>query len=224
MFHKRTWAASAAVLGLAVFSVLGLRATIPAPSGVIYGCYSTSSGALRVIDNSVSSCKAYEIPLHWNQVGPMGPMGPQGVQGPAGPQGPPGMQGPVGPTGPAGPAGPSHVYFMSDSNFLDFGPGNAIPASITVPAGDYVIDGKTVFQNIWFTPDSGTCVLTYSPGTGTSGDSSTVTVDVGGQAVVSLNDTQAFSVTTKIDLICTSTVDFAVSNSMLRAILVGGIN
>ncbi len=224
MFRKRTLAASAAVGALAVFGVLGLRATIPAPGGVIYGCYSARRGALRVIDNSVSSCKPYEIPLHWNQVGPMGPMGPQGVQGPAGPQGPPGTQGPVGPTGPAGAAGPSHAYFMSHPYFLNFSPGGAIPVSITVPAGDYVIDGKTVFQNLSTTPDSGTCVLMYSPGTGTSGDSSTVTVDAGGQTVVSLNDTQSFSVTTKIDLACTATTNGAMSNTMLRAMVVGGIN
>jgi hypothetical protein len=61
-------------------------ATIP-NGGVIYGCYAKSGGALRVIDRSVTNCKASETSLDWNV------QGPAGAAGPPGPQGVPGMSG-----------------------------------------------------------------------------------------------------------------------------------
>jgi hypothetical protein len=77
-------------------------ATIPDDTGVIHGCYAKSRGALRVIDGSVTNCKAGETSLNWNQAGQQGP---PGVQGPKGDKGDPGPQGPKGDTGAAGPQG-----------------------------------------------------------------------------------------------------------------------
>lgn len=37
-----------------------------AGTGVIHGCYDNSTGALRVIDPSNSSCSASETALNWN--------------------------------------------------------------------------------------------------------------------------------------------------------------
>jgi hypothetical protein len=54
-------------------------ATIPDGAGAIHACYSKSGGALRVIDDSVTGCKASETSLSWNVAGPAGPTGPAGV-------------------------------------------------------------------------------------------------------------------------------------------------
>ena len=59
---------------VAVFAVVAggvAYATIPdAKTGAIHGCYSTSTGALRVIDPSKGqSCAAGEASLNWNQSG-----------------------------------------------------------------------------------------------------------------------------------------------------------
>jgi hypothetical protein len=57
-------------------------ATIPDSSGVIHGCFSTKTGALRVIDTGANqSCTSREQPLSWNQQGPPGPPGPPGTGG-----------------------------------------------------------------------------------------------------------------------------------------------
>ena len=107
---------AAAALGGAAFTY----ATIPASDGVIHGCFAKSGGTLRVIDASVTNCKAGETALDWNMkgaagpkgdpgavgsAGAAGPMGAKGDQGVAGPQGPEGAAGPTGATGPAGPQG-----------------------------------------------------------------------------------------------------------------------
>ena len=65
-------------------------ATIPSPNGVIYTCYTKSTGTLRVIDAAVTGCKQGETQLTLNQMGPEGPAGPEGPQGPQGPEGPAG--------------------------------------------------------------------------------------------------------------------------------------
>ena len=86
---------------------LSLLALLAALSGVAYaannrtasviqGCYSNSTGNLRV----ASSCERSETAISWNQEGTAGPAGP------AGPAGQPGAVGPAGPAGRAGPAGP----------------------------------------------------------------------------------------------------------------------
>ena len=83
---------------------LSLLALLTALSGVAYaansrtasviqGCYSNSTGNLRV----ASSCERSETAISWNQ---------EGTAGPAGPAGPAGQPGAVGPAGRAGPAGP----------------------------------------------------------------------------------------------------------------------
>ena len=103
--------------------------SIPAPNGVITGCYNKSGGSIRVIDSSVTTCNSNETAIVWNQRGPSGPQGPQGIPGPAGavgPQGPQGIpgpagavgpQGPVGLTGPAGPQGPAGAAGISQAAF-----------------------------------------------------------------------------------------------------------
>lgn len=110
--------------GTTLASAVIVHATIPS-NNVISACYSRSGGALRVIDDSVTKCKAGETSLAWNVQGVQGPAGPQGLTGSAGPAGPTGPTGPEGDPGPAGPAGPA-------------GPGWSIyhaAAPQTIPAG-----------------------------------------------------------------------------------------
>jgi hypothetical protein len=67
---------------------------------VFFGCYATSSGAVRVIDKQAgAACAASENEIQWNQ---KGPAGPKGATGPAGPTG---ARGPTGPAGAAGSGG-----------------------------------------------------------------------------------------------------------------------
>jgi hypothetical protein len=76
-------------------------------------------------------------------IGPQGPAGPQGPTGATGPQGP---TGPTGPQGPAGANGVGHAYVDSrDIVALT----NSFPtvASVTVPAGSYLVFGKVEISN-----------------------------------------------------------------------------
>ncbi len=80
--------------------------------------------------------------------GPQGPQGPQGVQGL---QGAPGSPGVAGQDGAPGPAGPSKVYVVRRGTFSlsSYQAGTFPPdfadetiASLTVPAGSYVINAR----------------------------------------------------------------------------------
>src|SRR5438270_12610860 len=102
MYKTRSLAASVVIIGLLMVGGALIRASIPAPGGVIHGCYQKNNGTLNIIDSAVATCKSGEIELLWNQTGPAGPIG---TAGPAGPTGPAGLTGPIGPAGPVGPAG-----------------------------------------------------------------------------------------------------------------------
>jgi hypothetical protein len=60
---------------------------------IISACYARATGALRVIDAAVSTCRAGETLLSWNQQGVAGPQGATGPAGPTGPTGPNGADG-----------------------------------------------------------------------------------------------------------------------------------
>src|SRR5207247_1442750 len=96
-----------AFLCVAVLALVGgAAASIPGTDGVITGCYSNTSGSLRVINYPSQQCTATETRLPWNQTGPQGPAGPQGGHGAEGRQGRQGVQGVKGEAGDAGPVGP----------------------------------------------------------------------------------------------------------------------
>jgi hypothetical protein len=119
-------------------------ATIPAPDGVIYGCYNKSGGSIRVIDTAVTKCSSNETQLTWNQTGPQGPIG---LQGPAGPTGATGTAGPIGATGATGatgPAGPAGTGGLPVADFVSSA-GGVFPKDVgaplvskTVPAGNWI--------------------------------------------------------------------------------------
>ena len=63
--------ARAGLIGVAVALAVGAAyATIPDAGGVIHGCYNQSNGGLRVIDDSVATCRPNETALDWSAGGP----------------------------------------------------------------------------------------------------------------------------------------------------------
>src|SRR5207342_1942867 len=120
-----------------------------------------SGGSLRVIDATVTNCKAGETSIDWNhqgQPGVPGAQGPQGATGPKGdtgakgdpgPQGLPGAQGPKGDTGATGATGPQGAKgntgsgvlktiagLVDDAGTLQVGSGVTVSKADT---GDYVL-------------------------------------------------------------------------------------
>lgn len=234
MFRKRFLTVSAAMVVMVLVGVIATHATIPAPTGVIYGCYD-NAGKLRVIDNATTTCKTNETQLTWSQTGPQGPIGPQGPQGPTGVQGPAGLQGPAGPQGATGPAGPSHAYFTeNESSALPLNTVATQLLTLTVSAGDYIIDAKTMLTNGGSNSNEVACWLSYASGTTTIGDQSGATVpppsptQVVGLMTESVHDAQTFSGTTTISFLCNQQTPpqllVEAEFYTLRAVLVGGIN
>jgi hypothetical protein len=109
-------------------------ASIPGPGGVIHSCYTKSGGTMRVIDATVTNCKATETSLDWNQSGQPGAPGPQGLPGPQGAKGDTGPQGPKGDTGSG--VMKTIAGLVSDTGALQVGGG--LTASKAGP-GDYVL-------------------------------------------------------------------------------------
>src|SRR5436189_12292 len=98
----RRWAwlvvACAGVLTL----VGGAAASIPTDgAGVIHGCYSKTSGSLRIIDSTLA-CAGTEGTVNWNQTGPKGDGGEKGASGGQGEQGVKGEKGDTGAKGEKG--------------------------------------------------------------------------------------------------------------------------
>jgi len=139
--------------------------------------------------------------------GPAGLPGAQGAPGAAGAQGPAGPAGSTGPTGPAGPAGPpgangtSHAY-MARSTVASMLTSSGIDViSVTVPAGTYVIWGKTWLQNLDTLPGPASC--TISTGSDVTRVILLGTGSVGGDKMaVSVQDSATFAQTTTINLSC----------------------
>src|SRR5947209_79516 len=68
--RRRTVTIVAAAITILVASAGLARASIPDPAGVIHGCRTISSGAIRIIDSATQTCTNKETPLNWNQTGP----------------------------------------------------------------------------------------------------------------------------------------------------------
>jgi hypothetical protein len=148
--------------------------------------------------------------------GPTGPAGATGAAGPAGPQGMPGVpgatgatgptgpQGPTGPTGPAGPAGANGIShaFTARSTVGSMLTSSGIDViSVPVPAGTYVIWGKTWLQNLDTLPGQASCTL--STGSDVTRVSLLGTGSVGGDRMaVSVQDSATFTQSTTINLSC----------------------
>jgi hypothetical protein len=166
--RRRRTAIGAAILSLGIATTAW--AGIPGSNGVISGCYTASSGSLRVIDvESLQRCNsAKEKAIEWNQRGEPGPQGPQGEPGPQGPQGEPGPQGPKGDPGAA-----SAVYTTAGHEFLD-GANYKTVVTLDLPSGKFLLTGKGQALNQQETSDVVSCNVYSSVGQHL--DSSTTTV------------------------------------------------
>jgi hypothetical protein len=147
-------------------------------------------------------------------------IGPQGIQGP---QGPVGLAGPTGPTGPQGPAGANGVGHAYANSNASVGLDNSFPtvASVTVPAGSYLIFGKTDIFNEDGSDQWAYCKLSTGDqtavklaGIGNAGDDEAVPVQ---DTVVNVQDG------TIITMTC-ATYHASAENSKLTAIAVNAIN
>lgn len=103
-------------------------------------------------------------------IGPQGPAGPQGPMGATGPEGP---SGPTGPQGPAGANGVGHAYTFGSGRVHVDAPSGADLAMVKVPAGSYLIFGKTMLYNDDSSDQDATCQLS-------SGDTTSVRLGSGG--------------------------------------------
>ena len=114
-------------------------AQIPGPLGVITGCYSNKTGALRVIDTSKTTCVAKsETQLEWNQQGVAGAPGAQGATGTNGSNGAPGASGVVSVTPLANipfPTALTSAFQMIDApgTTVTVGAGQKLMISLTEP-------------------------------------------------------------------------------------------
>jgi hypothetical protein len=104
--HPRTLAALGAVVALVIVGAI-VFASIPAPDGLISGCYSNNGGRLRVIDAATQKCLNSETPLAWNARGLQGLKGDPGMNGLNGTNGTNGLNG-VSVTSQALPLGDAH--------------------------------------------------------------------------------------------------------------------
>jgi hypothetical protein len=111
-------------------------------------------------------------------IGPQGPAGPQGATGATGPAGP------TGPTGPQGPAGVGHAYVDSNDSVVTLDSSSPVVASVTVPAGSYLIFGKTNLFNNDGSDQGANCKLSTGNIARTR-----LGASPNGQATVSLQDT-----------------------------------
>jgi hypothetical protein len=81
-------------------------ASVPDASGVIHGCYTPSTGALKILNTAKhKSCAHGSTEISWNQTGPTGARGHKGATGGIGPTGPAGAKGDPGAPGAAGRPG-----------------------------------------------------------------------------------------------------------------------
>jgi hypothetical protein len=125
--HARRNLVAYVALGISLAATAGVAySAIPDGNGVIHGCYTSATGALRVIDTEASgTCRGGETALDWNQKGLPGARGSQGAQG---------------------PPGSTTAYGRSAGGPValpDPGQKKTV-VTLTVPRGSYVVSGKAV--------------------------------------------------------------------------------
>jgi hypothetical protein len=227
----------------AVVGVVGLGAAaaglamIPDPSGTIHGCYTTATGALRVIDPSSASCRTSETRLDWNRTGIQGPKGDNGAPGtsvtstslsagdPNCPNGGSQFTAVNGTTYACN--GNNDVFF--NRNFEDV-PLAAFPgvtvASLSLPPGQYVMSAKLRYRLIDTTAGSASCVF---QGDGIGGlDASQEIVSPIGEATVDgfMMDlvTKGPSASPDVHIQCFGPADIHMINPQFDAVLVSRLH
>jgi hypothetical protein len=118
--------------------------------------FAMSGGALAAkhyLINSTKQINPKVLRALKGNAGPAGPAGAAGLAGAAGKEGPQGKEGPPGKEGAAGKAGergPSNAYTVSQTSILAF-PSTSneqlTVASLSLPAGNFVLEGKVLANN-----------------------------------------------------------------------------
>lgn len=163
--------------------------------------------------------------------GDAGAAGPQGLKGDTGAAGPQGLKGDTGAAGPQGPAGPSEAFSVSSPQSVVISPSqNPDLATLTVPAGSYVVSAKLVLSQL---PPSllmgAICTLTErTPNSGATLDTSEVRLPVsdgtGTYVGVPLQGVSTTAVEITFVVRCGFTYGAAASNVKLTAQKVGSVS
>jgi hypothetical protein len=140
----------AAVVAALMLLAGGGGYAIASSSNTFNACVSKKSHVLYT-----GKCKKGDKKVSWNE------QGPQGIQGVQGKQGIEGIQGPAGPT--------AGLSAYNNTSSLDVGTAESYTTlvSLTLPAGSYILIGKTTIENT-----SGavtTCYIVPPGGTAPSG-------------------------------------------------------
>ncbi len=193
---------------LSYANVMATIAVFVALGGGAYAAFTlpaNSVGSRQLKNSAVTPKKVAQatIKLFKGQTGASGPKGDQGAQGAQGVQGVPGIQGPI---------GPSNVYFASSTT---------VGAELTLPAGDYWIEGQCDFSNSNATPQPGLEILTSSQAGGIG--SASATIPANGTTVASHDLTAHFASQGTLDNGCTSNAGTGVSSNTLTAIRVASV-
>jgi hypothetical protein len=193
---------------LSYANVMATTAVFVALGGGAYAAFTlpaNSVGSRQLKNSAVTPKKVARatIKLFKGQTGAPGPKGDQGAQGPQGVQGVQGIQGPI---------GPSNVYFTSSTT---------VGAELTLPAGDYWIEGQCDFSNSNGTPQPGLEILTSSQAGGSG--SASATIPANGTTVASRDVTAHFASQGTLDNGCTSNAGTGVSSNTLTAIRVASV-
>jgi hypothetical protein len=136
---RRPSPATIVALAALVLAMGGLSlAAIPGPAGVIRGCYSKKTGALRVLQRG-TRCARGERKVSWSEKGRPGDPGARGATGAQGIQGAQGPQGTNGTNGANGANGTARAYasvLVTDTDPA-FQPGHVKNfVSVTRPSAD----------------------------------------------------------------------------------------
>lgn len=190
---------------LSYANVMATIAVFVALGGGAYAAFklpANSVGSRQLKNSAVTPKKVARatIKLFKGQKGAPGPKGAQGVQGPQGVQG---IQGPI---------GPSNVYFTSSTT---------VGAELTLPAGDYWVEGQCDFSNSNGTPQPGLEILTSSQAGGIG--SASATIPANGTTVASHDVTAHFASQGTLDNGCTSNAGTGVSSNTLTAIRLASV-
>ncbi|WP_210649036.1 hypothetical protein [Nocardioides sp. SYSU D00065] len=135
-----------------VASTLALVVALGGTSYAAVAIPKSSVGSKQIIDSSVKSKDIKNGTLKGTdfKTGEL----PAGSQGPAGP---------AGPAGPQGPVGPSNGYrFDSGSDILDWTATDQTVATLSLPAGSYVLFAKTMGNNNAATVATMNCKLRFN--------------------------------------------------------------
>ena len=206
---------------------------VPDRSGVYHGCVHDQTRVLRVVGSSSSCRKAKtvrrgsrriripgESAIAWNQLGRPGLQGLQGAQG---------VQGVSGQTGDTGATGPSDIYAVGTGE-VDVNNATAEVASLTVPAGSYVLGASTLADkvgNTTGTTSSFNCFLEDSSASGATiwdnKRTSTLT-DTSPTASLTLAGADTFNAPHTIKVICNPNGHLLIQNTRLWAIKTGSLH